>query len=68
MNPELIHDALVAGLLVSLGYAYAHLRLRWSMKRKQKLRRQSLGMNTRRETEPYWSNWTPEIGRSAGRK
>jgi hypothetical protein len=65
---ELLHGALTAGLLLATGFGIEHMRIRWSMKRKQKLRRQSLGMNTRRETEPYWSNWTPEIGRSAGRK
>jgi hypothetical protein len=55
MFDDPLHQGLLFGLFAALGIGIEHMRIRWSQKRKQKLRRQSLGMNTRRETEPYWS-------------
>ena len=51
---------------VLTGFGLEHIRIRYVQHRKRRGRRQFLGMPSRRDPEPSWARWSPEIGRAIG--
>ncbi len=67
MTGELLHDAIVAGLLVALGFGLEHIRIRWSQRQKRHKRKQALGRDYRPSPEVYTGRWTADHGRTQWR-
>lgn len=49
-----LFQAIVFGTLIAFGFACDRAYLTWRDKRRKRSRRASLGMNYRKEPEPYW--------------
>jgi len=62
-----VFQAIVAGTLIAFGIGLEHMRIRLTIRRKKQLRRESLGIGYRRDPEPVWARWSPEIGRGLKR-
>ena len=59
---------LVLGLtLLLFGGACDRAYLTLKARKQKQLRRASLGVNYRKEPEPVWGRWSPEIGRGLKR-
>ena len=67
MITDPLFQGVLFGSLIALGIGIEHMRIRYSIHRKKQIRRQSIGVNYRKDPEPVWGNWTADIGRGLRR-
>lgn len=60
-----LFQAVVFGTLIAFGVGLDRFYLTLRARKQKHIRRQSMG-SYRRDPEPVWAKWAPEIGRAIG--